>query len=192
MVSIAAPESAITLTEGVSIAAVNGPESVVISGEEAAVLAIAAKFPKTKRLKVSHAFHSPLMDPMLEQFRAVAETLTYHPARIPVLSNVSGALAEPFSADYWVRHVRETVRFADGIATLEAAGANVFLELGPDGVLSAMVGGTAIPALRRDRSEERALLTALSTAHVHGVDVDWAAFFPPARPVDLPTYPFQR
>ncbi|MBE8517268.1 SDR family NAD(P)-dependent oxidoreductase [Amycolatopsis sp. H6(2020)] len=192
MVSIAAPESAITLTEGVSIAAVNGPESVVISGDEAAVLEIAAQFPKTKRLKVSHAFHSPLMDPMLEEFRAVAETLTYHPAQIPVLSNVSGALAEPFTADYWVRHVRETVRFADGIATLEAAGTNVFLELGPDGVLSAMIGGIAIPALRRDRSEERALLTALSTAHVHGVAVDWAAFFPLARPVDLPTYPFRR
>ncbi len=192
MVSIAAAEADIPLDERVAVAAVNGPESVVISGAESAVLEIAAKFPKTKRLPVSHAFHSPLMDPMLEEFRAVAETLTYHPAEIPVLSNVSGALAEPFTADYWVRHVRETVRFADGIATLEAAGVTVFLELGPDGVLSAMVGGTAVPALRRDRSETRALLTALSTAHVHGVDVDWAAFFPPARPVDLPTYPFRR
>ncbi|WP_434781143.1 SDR family NAD(P)-dependent oxidoreductase, partial [Amycolatopsis kentuckyensis] len=192
MVSIAAPESAIVLTEGVSIAAVNGPESVVISGEESAVLAIAAQFPKTKRLSVSHAFHSPLMDPMLADFRAVAESLTYHPARIPVLSNVSGALASAFTADYWVRHVRETVRFADGVSTLEAAGVGVFLELGPDGVLSAMVGGTAIPALRRDRSEERALLTALSTAHVHGMDVDWTPFFPGGRRVDLPSYAFQR
>ncbi|MGW5745498.1 SDR family NAD(P)-dependent oxidoreductase, partial [Amycolatopsis sp. NPDC003861] len=192
MVSIAAPEADIPLDERVAIAAVNGPESVVISGDETAVLEIAARFPKTKRLTVSHAFHSPLLDPMLDEFRAVAETLTYHPAEIPVLSNVSGALAEPFTADYWVRHVRETVRFADGIATLEAAGATVFLELGPDAVLSAMVGGTAIPALRRDRSETRALLTAVSNAHVHGVDVDWAAFFPPARPVDLPTYPFRR
>ncbi|MGV9367189.1 type I polyketide synthase, partial [Amycolatopsis sp. NPDC003731] len=191
MVSIAAPESAITLTEGVSIAAVNGPESVVISGEESAVLAIAAQFPKTKRLSVSHAFHSPLMDPMLDEFRAVAETLTYHPAQIPVLSNVSGALASTFTAEYWVRHVRETVRFSDGMATLQSAGADVFLELGPDGVLSAMVGGTAIPALRRDRSEPRALLTALSTAHVHGVDVDWVPFFPDGRRVDLPTYAFR-
>nr|AUO14853.1 Malonyl CoA-acyl carrier protein transacylase [Amycolatopsis sp.] len=192
MVSIAAPEAEIPLTEGVSIAAVNGPESVVISGEEAAVLAIAAQFPKTKRLKVSHAFHSPLMDPMLDEFRAVAETLEYHPARIPVISTVSGALAEPFTADYWVRHVREAVRFADGISTLQAAGVGVFLELGPDGVLSAMVDGIAVPALRRDRSEERALLSALSTAHVHGIDVDWAAFFPGGRRIDLPTYPFQR
>ncbi|MBE1502218.1 polyketide synthase 12 [Amycolatopsis lexingtonensis] len=192
MVSIAAPESAITLTEGVSIAAVNGPESVVISGDEAAVLAIAAQFPKTKRLTVSHAFHSPLMDPMLDEFRAVAESLEHRPATIPVISNVSGALAEPFTVDYWVRHVRETVRFADGVSTLKAAGVDVFLELGPDGVLSAMIDGTAISALRRDRSEERALLTALSTVHASGADVDWAPFFPGAVRVDLPTYAFQR
>nr|WP_103348677.1 type I polyketide synthase [Amycolatopsis sp. CA-128772] len=198
MVSIAAPESDIELTDGVSIAAVNGPASMVISGEEAAVLEIAARFPKTKRLTVSHAFHSPLMDPMLEEFRAVAETLTFHPAQIPVLSNVSGALAEPFTADYWVRHVREAVRFADGVRALEAEGVTTFLELGPDGVLSAMVretlgdGCVAVPALRRDRSEERALLTALSTAHVHGAEVAWAPFFPGAARVDLPTYAFQR
>ncbi|WP_438860650.1 SDR family NAD(P)-dependent oxidoreductase, partial [Amycolatopsis solani] len=192
MVSIAAPESAVTLTDGVSIAAVNGPESVVISGDEAAVLAIAAQFPKTKRLTVSHAFHSPLMDPMLEDFRAVAESLTYRSATIPVISNVSGALAEPFTADYWVRHVREAVRFADGIATLKAEGAGIFLELGPDGVLSAMIDGTVSSALRRERSEERTLLSALSTVHVHGVDVDWAAFYPGGRRVDLPAYAFQR
>ncbi|WP_143265341.1 type I polyketide synthase, partial [Amycolatopsis lexingtonensis] len=192
MVSIAAPESAITLTEGVSVAAVNGPESVVISGEEAAVLAVAAQFPKTKRLTVSHAFHSPLMDPMLEDFRAVAESLEHRSAEIPVISNVSGALAEPFTAHYWVRHVREAVRFADGISTLEAAGVGVFLELGPDGVLSAMIDGTAISALRRDRSEERALLSALGTVHAHGVDVDWTSFLPAEARAELPTYAFQR
>ncbi len=193
MVSIAASEADIELAEGVSIAAVNGPESVVISGEESAVLEIAARFPKTKRLKVSHAFHSPLMDPMLEEFRAVAETLTYHPAEIPVLSNVSGALASAFTADYWVRHVREAVRFADGVSTLEAAGAGVFLELGPDGVLSSMVGGTAIPALRRDRDEERTFFTALARLHVHGVDLDWESLYAGSagRAVALPTYPFE-
>ncbi|MEV4054639.1 type I polyketide synthase [Amycolatopsis sp. NPDC049688] len=192
MVAIAAPESAVDLPEGVSIAAVNGPESVVISGDEAAVLAVAARFPKTKRLPVSHAFHSPLMDPMLAGFRAVAESLTYHPAEIPVISNVSGALASPFTAEYWVRHVRETVRFADGVSTLTAAGAGVFLELGPDGVLSSMVPGVAVPALRRDREEEQSLLTALATLHVHGVEVDWTSFLPSETRADLPTYPFQR
>ena len=200
MVSIAASEadvlSAVDGCDGVSVAAVNGPASVVISGVEAVVLDIAAGFAadgvKTKRLTVSHAFHSPLMDPMLAEFRAVAESLTYHPTEIPVISNVSGALAEPFTADYWVRHVREAVRFADGVSTLQAAGVGIFLELGPDGVLSALVDGTAVPALRRDRSDERALLSALSTVHVHGIDVDWAAFFPGGRRIDLPTYPFQR
>ncbi|MEV7093999.1 type I polyketide synthase [Amycolatopsis sp. NPDC051045] len=200
MVSIAASEadvlSVVDGCDGVSVAAVNGPSSVVLSGVEAVVLDIAAGFAadgvKTKRLTVSHAFHSPLMDPMLAEFRAVAETLTHHPAEIPVISNVSGALAEPFTADYWVRHVREAVRFADGVSTLRAAGVGIFLELGPDGVLSALVDGTAVPALRRDRDDERALLTALSTVHVHGVDVDWAAFFPGGRRIALPTYPFQR
>ncbi|MEU7791018.1 type I polyketide synthase [Amycolatopsis sp. NPDC049159] len=193
MVSIAAAESEIVLTDGVSIAAVNGPDSVVISGDEAAVLAIAAQFPKTKRLTVSHAFHSPLMDPMLEEFRAVAETLTYHPAAIPVISNVSGALAEPFTAEYWVRHVREAVRFADGVSTLEAAGVGVFLELGPDGVLSAMVPGTAVAAMRRDRDEERTLFTALARLHVSGVDLDWESLYAGSagRAVALPTYPFE-
>ena len=109
-----------------------------------------------------------------------------------MISNVSGALAEPFTAEYWVRHVREAVRFADGIATLRAEGAGIFLELGPDGVLSAMVGGTAVPALRRDRDEERTLLTALATLHVHGARVDWAAYLPSGPRIDLPTYPFQR
>nr|AUO14850.1 Malonyl CoA-acyl carrier protein transacylase [Amycolatopsis sp.] len=190
MVSIAAPESAVDLPEGVSIAAVNGPESVVISGDETAVLAVAARFPKTKRLTVSHAFHSPLMDPMLAEFRAVAETLTYHPARIPVISNVSGALASSFTAEYWVRHVREAVRFADGVSALAEAGAEVFLELGPDGVLSAMVPGTAVPALRRDRDEERTFLAALAALHTSGVPVDWTAL--PGRRIPLPTYAFER
>ncbi|WP_233224095.1 SDR family NAD(P)-dependent oxidoreductase, partial [Amycolatopsis sp. CA-128772] len=190
MVAIAAPESALELPEGVSLAAVNAPDSVVVSGEEAAVLAFAARFPKTKRLSVSHAFHSSLMDPMLAGFRAVAESLTYHPAEIPVLSNVSGALAVPFTAEYWVRHVRETVRFADGLATLSAAGVGVFLEVGPDGVLSSMVPGVAVPTMRRDRDEERTFFTALATLHTAGVPVDWTTL--PGHRIPLPTYAFQR
>ncbi|MET9002969.1 SDR family NAD(P)-dependent oxidoreductase, partial [Amycolatopsis sp. NPDC004169] len=109
-----------------------------------------------------------------------------------MVSNVTGALAEPFTADYWVRHVREAVRFADGVATLEAEGVRTFLELGPDGVLSAMVGSAAVPALRRDRPEERTLLTALAGVWVRGGAVDWAAYLPAGPRTDLPTYPFQR
>ncbi len=202
MVSIAAPEPDVRplLGDRVAIAAVNGPASVVVSGDEADVLAVAAEFAdrgvRTKRLSVSHAFHSPHLDPMLDEFRAAADKVTYHPAEIPVLSNVSGALAEPFTADYWVRHVREAVRFADGVSTLEAAGVGVFLELGPDGVLSSMTRDTVpdavvVPSLRRDRPDGEAALTALATLFAHGAPADLAAVFGPAGRVDLPTYAFQ-
>ncbi|MBE8521726.1 SDR family NAD(P)-dependent oxidoreductase [Amycolatopsis sp. H6(2020)] len=202
MVSIAAPESEVRplLSDRVAIAAVNGPASVVVSGDEPDVLAVAAVFAdrgvRTKRLSVSHAFHSPHLDPMLDEFRATADKVTYHPAQIPVLSNVSGALAEPFTADYWVRHVREAVRFADGISTLDTAGAGLFLELGPDGVLSSMARDTVpdavvIPSLRRDHPDGEAALTALATLFAHGAPADLGAVFPPAGRVDLPTYAFQ-
>ncbi|PPT15954.1 type I polyketide synthase [Streptomyces cinnamoneus] len=208
MVSVAAPEAdvlaAVEGVTGVSVAAVNGPSSVVVSGDEDAVLRLAGTLAesgvKTKRLRVSHAFHSGHMDGMLEEFGKVAATLTYHAPRIPVVSNVTGATAEELCApEYWVRHVREAVRFADGIAALSAQGVTRFLELGPDGTLSAMArecvseDALLVPALRRDRSEEQALLSALSTLHVHGTDVDWCAFYEGtgARRVDLPTYAFQ-
>ncbi|MEU4254286.1 SDR family NAD(P)-dependent oxidoreductase, partial [Amycolatopsis sp. NPDC026612] len=103
---------------------------------------------------------------------------------------VSGALAEPFSAEYWVRHVREAVRFADGVSTMDSAGVGVFLELGPDGVLSSMVPGTAIPALRRDRDEERTFFSALAAVHTTGASVDWTGL--PGHRIPLPTYAFQR
>nr|WP_307822076.1 SDR family NAD(P)-dependent oxidoreductase [Streptomyces coffeae] len=191
----------------VSVAAVNGPSSVVISGEEAAVLEIAAHFDaegrRTKRLAVSHAFHSPLMDPMLDEFRSVVEGLEFGAASIPVVSNLTGAVAaaeEICSPEYWVRHVRETVRFADGIQTLSTEGVGAFLELGPDGVLSALVGdqvpdaAVAVPVLRKDRSEETTAITALAQLHVSGMAVDWHALFAGsgARRVELPTYAFQR
>ncbi|WFB09506.1 SDR family NAD(P)-dependent oxidoreductase [Streptomyces sp. LX-29] len=212
MIAVQASEDEVLplLTEGVSIAALNGPTSVVIAGDEDAAVAIASGFEaqgrKTKRLTVSHAFHSPRMDAMLEDFRAVAETLSYEAPRIPIVSNLTGALVsaeEITTADFWVRHVREAVRFLDGIRALEAHGVTTFIELGPDGVLTAMAqdcatdpdGAAFAAALRAGRPEPEALAAAVARAQVRGVPVDWAAFYAntAARRIDdLPTYPFQR
>ncbi|MBB5895104.1 SDR family NAD(P)-dependent oxidoreductase [Kutzneria kofuensis] len=205
MVSVRASEvdvrAALEGYDGVSIAAVNGPNSVVLSGVEEQVLAVAGTFAKSKRLRTSHAFHSALMEPMLEEFRLIASVLDYNPPQIPVVSNVTGRVASAedlCSPDYWVRHVREAVRFADGITTLVDEGVTTFIELGPDPVLSAMgkesVDGDVVfaAALRRDRDEVRELLTALGTAWSRGAKVDWSAFFAGAGTVELPTYAFQR
>ncbi|WP_345515096.1 SDR family NAD(P)-dependent oxidoreductase, partial [Phytohabitans houttuyneae] len=187
MVALRAAEADVLplLTEDVSIAAVNGPSNVVIAGDEGAVTAVASRFEKATRLRVSHAFHSPLMEPMLDDFRAVVSGLTFAQPRMPVVAG--GDVTDP---EYWVRHVRDTVRFADAVASLEGS---VFLEIGPDGVLSALVGD-GIPALRKDRPEEAALLAALAQLYVSGAGIDWPAYFAGtgARRVDLPTYPFQR
>ncbi|MGW7751634.1 type I polyketide synthase [Streptomyces violaceusniger] len=211
MIAIEASEDEVTplLTERVSIAALNGPTSVVIAGDEDAAAEIAGSFEaqgrKTKRLTVSHAFHSPRMDGMLEAFRQVAEGLTYEAPRIPIVSNLTGAIAsaeEITTADFWVRHVREAVRFLDGVRALEAQGVTTFVELGPDGVLTAMaqecvtdadVAGFAA-GLRKDRPEAETLTTALAQAYVRGAEVDWAGYFAGAgaHRVDLPTYAFQR
>ncbi|MFE2444554.1 type I polyketide synthase, partial [Streptomyces sp. NPDC059426] len=193
----------------IGIAAVNGPHSVVVSGEEDAALEIAASFEergrKTKRLTVSHAFHSPLMDGMLAEFRRVAQVLDYAPPRIPVVSTVTGRVAtaeELCSPEYWVRHVREAVRFLDGVRTLADKGATTFLELGPDAVLTAMAqdclpdaDGTAYAAtLRGGRPEAETLTAAVALAYVRGKKADWAAPYATtgARTIDLPTYAFQR
>ena len=193
-----------------AIAAVNGPTSTVISGTEEAVEEIQAQWDekgrKTKRLSVSHAFHSPLMEPMLEQFAEVANSLTYSEPKIPLVSNLTG---EPLSKEqatdpaYWVSHAREPVRFADAIATLKAQGTTTYLELGPDPVLCAMAReclgeeqdrAAFIPTLREGRTEAEAITTAIATAHVSGAKLDWGAFFKGtgAKRVPLPTYPFQR
>ncbi|MET9633067.1 type I polyketide synthase [Lentzea sp. NPDC006480] len=197
MIAVEATEQEVETTDVVSIAAINGPRALVIAGEEKAVRQIADGFAgqgrKTKRLPVSHAFHSPLMEPMREDFRAVVTALEFAAPRIPVVSNVTGRIAgtELAEPEYWVRHVREAVRFADGVAALEEAGVNAFLEIGPDGVLSALVDG-AIPALRKDRDETTAWLTALARLHVQGTNVDWAEAFEGtgAKRVDIPTYAF--
>ncbi|WP_439794829.1 type I polyketide synthase [Streptomyces agglomeratus] len=203
MVAVQAAEDEVLphLTDGVGIAAVNGPRSVVVSGAEDAVLEIAEAFTqqgrKTSRLKVSHAFHSPLMDPMLEEFAEAVRSLTFSQPKIPVVSNLTGQLVEAYTPEYWVRHVREVVRFADGVGTLHGMGVTTFVEVGPGGVLSALAQACAddivtVPVLRADRPEQQALLTALAELHVHGVSPDWQALFPGAHRVTLPTYAFQR
>ncbi|MEZ0022169.1 acyl transferase domain-containing protein/NAD(P)-dependent dehydrogenase (short-subunit alcohol dehydrogenase family)/acyl carrier protein [Kitasatospora sp. MAP12-15] len=204
MVALQATEDEVLPLLGgfVSLAAVNGPSSVVISGSEDAVEAVRARFEdrKSTRLRVSHAFHSPLMDAMLDDFRAVLAELSFHAPKIPLVSNVTGALAVPelvCTPEYWVRHVREAVRFADGLAALTSEGASAFLELGPDGILTALVrdeDAVAAPALRKGRPEEAALFTGLARLHVAGVRLEWAKVFAGtgARRVDLPTYAFQR
>ncbi|MFJ5262507.1 SDR family NAD(P)-dependent oxidoreductase [Streptomyces sp. NPDC088387] len=207
MIAVRATEDEVRplLTARVGIAAVNGPDSVVISGDAAEAEDVAAHFGKSRRLKVSHAFHSPLMEPMLADFRSVVTTLTFHRATVPVVSNVTGALATQDIAtpDYWVRHVREAVRFHDGIRALAAAGVTRFLELGPDAVLTAMAreclaaDGTDTDAVlaaatRRERDETETLLTAVAQLYTGGADVDWTALFTGARTLDLPTTAFQR
>ncbi|MFE2449687.1 SDR family NAD(P)-dependent oxidoreductase, partial [Streptomyces sp. NPDC059426] len=195
----------------VSIAAVNGPTAVVIAGDEGAALEIAAQWAeqgrKTRRLRVSHAFHSPRMDAMLDDFRKVVEGLSFAAPSIDLISNLTGAVAsdaEVCSPEYWVRHVREAVRFLDGVRALEGQGVTTYLEVGPDGVLSAMAqdcltaqeasASVVVPVLRKDRSEAVALTTALARLHVHGSAVDWPSAYDGlgARRVDLPTYAFQR
>ncbi|WP_425585596.1 acyltransferase domain-containing protein, partial [Streptomyces lunalinharesii] len=226
MIAVQATEDEVLpyLSHDLAIAALNGPSAIVLSGSESAALAaaerLAADGRKTTRLRVSHAFHSPLMDPMLDDFRTVAEGLSYAAPTLPVVSNVTGELAAAdalCSGEYWVRHVREAVRFADGIRTLADRGATTFLELGPDGVLSAMAQQTltadtdtdtdtksdtntgtvlipvTVPVLRKGRDEETAALSALAHLHAAEARIDWSAFFAGtgAARVDLPTYAFQ-
>ncbi|MGW1507482.1 SDR family NAD(P)-dependent oxidoreductase [Streptomyces mirabilis] len=205
----ATEEEVLPLLDGqIGIAALNSPSSVVVSGDEDTVLALAAHFAqlgrKTTRLRVSHAFHSPLMEPMLEEFRQIADSLTYRAPALRIVSNVTGREAHPeelASADYWVRHVRQAVRFADGVRSLEADGVTRYLEIGPDGVLSALAaacldnsGHAVLPALHKDTPEPQALLSALAQLHVHGASPDWAALFADrgAQRLDLPTYPFEK
>ncbi|MEU7306402.1 acyltransferase domain-containing protein, partial [Streptomyces sp. NPDC007206] len=198
--------------EDVGIAAVNGPQAVVVSGAADAVERIAVHFRdqgrKTTALRVSHAFHSPLMEPMLAEFRAVAESLDYAEPVLPVVSTVTGTTAtaeELRSPEYWVRHVRQSVRFADAVRALAARGVTRYLELGPDGTLTALAQNTPEAAtqtgggeatlftatLRKDRDEPASAVTALARLHAHGASVDWAAVVPGGQRVDLPTYAFR-
>ncbi|MGW6839415.1 type I polyketide synthase [Streptomyces sp. NPDC054958] len=210
MLSVAAPEDEVSALLGAStelaVAAVNGPASVVLSGTATAVTEadarLAAAGLRTKRLTVSHAFHSSLMEPMLAEYGRELAQVTFEEPALPVVSNLTGLTAtaeELRDPAYWVRQVRHAVRFADGVRTLLDEGVTTFLELGPDGVLTAMAQETAaataagIATQRRERDQVRTLLTALGRTHVRTGRVDWAAFFEGtgARRVELPTYAFQ-
>ncbi|WP_333777597.1 acyltransferase domain-containing protein, partial [Streptomyces sp. IBSBF 3136] len=205
MASVRADESVVraALVDGVAIAAVNGPRSVVVSGAEDAVTGVTEKLRghhKVTRLRVSHAFHSPLMEPMLADFAEVASKLSYGEPRIPLVSTLTGEPATDDLRDpgYWVRQVREPVRFADAVATMTAQGATKFVEIGPDTVLAAMAEDMlpaeahAVATQRRDRDEAHTLLAALGELHARGTDVDFTALHPGRHVDDLPTYPFQR
>ncbi|MFF3426897.1 type I polyketide synthase [Streptomyces sp. NPDC002602] len=210
MLSVAATEAQVSELLGASaepaVAAVNGPASVVLSGTETAVTEadtrLAGAGLRTKRLTVSHAFHSPLMEPMLAEYERELAQVTFGEPVLPVISNLTGRAATPDELRdpaYWVRQVRHAVRFADGVRTLLDEGVSTFLELGPDGVLTAMAqesaAGTAagIATQRRERDQVRTLLTALGRLQVRTGRVDWTAFFAGtgARRVELPTYAFQ-
>ncbi|GGN45944.1 acyl transferase domain-containing protein [Actinoplanes campanulatus] len=211
MIAIEAAEAEVRETllpygDRISIAAVNGPRAVVVSGDTDAADEIAAGWRaggvRTSRLSVSHAFHSPHMDGVLDEFRTVARSLTFHPPRIPIVSNVTGDLARPeelASPDYWVRHIREAVRFADGVRRLESEGVTDLVEIGPDPILTSLArnclaepAGELIATLRRNRPEAEAVARAVALLRLRGADPDWEAVFPGARQVSLPTYAFQR
>ncbi|RDG39791.1 SDR family NAD(P)-dependent oxidoreductase [Streptomyces corynorhini] len=190
------------------LAAVNGPSAVVVAGDEDAVGEVASYFSErgrnTKRLRVSHAFHSHRMDPMVAEFAEVVRGVSLNAPRIAVVSALTGAVVTPeelCEPEYWARHARDTVRFLDAVRTLEAEGVTAFLELGPDAVLAAMgqecvLGDDAVfaAASHRDRPERTALLAALGGLHVRGTEVDWAGVLDggDGRWVPLPTYAFQR
>ncbi|SFW88484.1 type I polyketide synthase [Amycolatopsis australiensis] len=210
MLAVQASEEEITAAiggTGLDVAAVNGPASVVVSGDEDAVAAFEAAWRvrgrKTRRLRVSHAFHSARMDAMLAGFAEAAAKVTYHAPKIPVVSNVTGEPAgetDLVTPEYWVRHVRGTVRFADGVRAAARLHAGPFVELGPDGVLTALAQETLgadervfVAAQRADRPEFAAFLLAAGRLQATGSAVDWTEVFAPAKPhpVPLPTYPFQ-
>ncbi|NEQ06320.1 MAG: SDR family NAD(P)-dependent oxidoreductase [Moorea sp. SIO4E2] len=214
MVSLMASESKVqetlngmSLAQKVTIAAINGPESIVISGESVAVRTLVSRLEsvgiKTKQLQVSHAFHSPLMAPMLAEFEAVAHQITYHQPTIPLISNITGVRADKTiaTAKYWVNHVLEPVRFAQSMETLHQQGYEIFLEIGPKPILLGMGRqclpaefGVWLPSLREGVEEWQQMLSSLGQLYVQGVKVDWSGFDRDyvRKKVVLPTYPFQR
>nr|WCO03995.1 AjuB [Cystobacter sp.] len=210
MAAVFAPESQVKAAlagheEEVSLAGLNGPSETVISGSadgvDAVLARLAAEGVKGKKLVVSHAFHSPLMEPMLEAFGAVAAEVTHRAPKLEVLGNLTGQAQREFTADYWKRHVREPVRFADSVRALFAQGVRVVVEIGPKPTLLALAQrcvpegeGLWVPSLREGQDDLRQVLSSLGALYVQGVPVDWAGLSGGAvrRRVSLPTYPFQR
>lgn len=212
MVSLLAPveqvRAAIAAVPQVSIAAINGPESTVISGPEVSMLAVVARLEaagiKSKALQVSHGFHSPLMQPMLAEFEQVARQISYSEPQLPLISNVTGQVAteEVTTPDYWCQHVLLPVNFVAGMQALQQQDCNVFLECGPKPILLGLGrqcvsndGQAWLPSLRPGQDDWQQMLTSLGELYRQGVPIDWAGFdrdYPQRRKVSLPTYPFQR
>ncbi|CAL9558109.1 D-alanine--D-alanyl carrier protein ligase [Streptomyces sp. enrichment culture] len=200
---------ALGLRGRLDVAGLNTPTQTVLSGDTDAVEAVAAHFAergrKAKRLTVSHAFHSHHMDGMLDEFRAVARSVRFRPARLRLVSSLTGEAAAPGElerADYWVRQVRHAVRFSDGVRSLRREGANTFLELGPQPVLSGLGASCLadegpvswVPSCKPGGNGATVVQRALAELHVRGVPVDWDGYFAPfgGGRVALPTYAFQR
>ena len=208
MAAIAASEAEILAELGdVSVAAVNGPTSVVVSGDEAAVDKLVELWRergrRVRRLRVSHAFHSALMDPVLAELADVAGAVKYRTPKVTWVGALTGEIVTDPGSEYWPAQARQAVRFADAVEAMAELGVSTFIEIGPDGTLSAL-GSNAladyhhddaadfIPMLRPKTTAATSVLTALGRAHLRGVDVDWTAVLPTGRRVDLPTYAFSR
>jgi malonyl CoA-acyl carrier protein transacylase len=192
----------------VSMAAVNGPTNIVISGEAQAVKSIVASLEqegiKTTYLNVSHAFHSPLMEPILEPFAKIASEIMYAAPQINLISNVTGDIITTAvsNSEYWVNHIRQPVKFAPSMETLQQLGYQIFVEIGPKPVLLGMgrhcvpeaIDNVWLPSLRQGVSDWQQLFQSLGTLYLHDMQVDWASVDRdyPRRRVSLPTYPFQR
>ncbi|HIK46480.1 MAG TPA: type I polyketide synthase, partial [Leptolyngbyaceae cyanobacterium M65_K2018_010] len=194
--------------DSLSLAALNGPNHTVIAGRRQALEAILDQFQaqgiESKSLEVSHGFHSPLLEPMLDQFEDQAQGITVQTPKIPLVSNLTGQFVtetQPLDAHYWRRHTREPVQFAQAIASLAQNGYALFLEVGPQPVLSGMgkhclTKGTAtwLPSLRRGQDPWLTLLTSLGQLYGQGFEINWSGLYAGQRPtkLSLPTYPFQR
>lgn len=195
-------------SQSVGIAAINGPESIVISGKregvEAAIATLEAAEIKTKKLQVSHAFHSPLMEPMLEAFEQIAQQITYSPPKIDLISNLTGAAiaSEIATPEYWCRHIRQAVKFAQSMESLHHSGCEIFVEIGPKPILLGMgrqslpeTAGVWLPSLRQGQEDWQVLLQSLGELYIQGIAINWSGFdqdYYLRRRVTLPTYPFQR